>query len=219
MDNRYEQFKELEVPEDIDPSVEHFTKESLENEIHKEVNPDFIVLNFNSKHYRPTEINIHTVDLFYNYKPDFDWTFLTEEIDPWRRTCLFKTNFMKFEKLGANIIRSDGFLHKAHICENLTFFEDSYKILKDDGILSIKIIDMVSCAENLIRASEINNIKKIQNLEKIIFSISDPTGIYYNRTILTLKRLEYYLTKVGFKEIEKDEKYSDKYHMTVNAKK
>ena len=118
--------------------------------------------------------------------------------------------FQRFSEIGIDQIRSENFIHKIHICECLTFFEDSFKMLNDDGKLILKYMDLIAYFKEAYDNS--SSIKALEKLEKKIFVQSDPSGLYYNKTLITQNRIEYYLTKVGFKTIQKDEENSDKFN-------
>ena len=220
-----EQFAGLKVPNDI-PSLPVFTLEELQSEINKtrEINkrPTIdlsgkICLNYNSQFFRPNEINIQTVALDFNYEPDFNWTDVNDELDPWRKTCRLKANFQRFVGLGIDSIRSEDFIHKLHICEAYTFFEDSFKMLQDDGALTIKYLNLIALFKDTIKHEK--DIKKLEHLEKEIFTPTDPSGLYYNKTLLTFERVEFYLKRSGFKTVQKDIQNSDEFNVQIVAYK
>jgi hypothetical protein len=223
--NINEQFAGLKVPEDI-TALPVFTLEELQSEINKtrEINkrPEIdlsgkICLNYNSQFFRANEINIQTVALDFNYEADFNWTDVNDELDPWRKTCRLKANFQRFVGLGIDSIRSEDFIHKLHICESYTFFEDSFKMLQDDGVLTIKYLDLIALFEDTIKQEK--NIKALEKLEKKIFTPTDPSGLYYNKTLLTFERLEFYLKRSGFKTVQKDIQNSDEFNVQIVAYK
>jgi len=216
-----EQFSGLKVPEDITP-LPVFALKELETEINRvrEINnrplidlSGKICINYNSSFFRQNEINIHTVSLDFNYEPDFNWSDVNDEIDPWRKTCKLKANFQRFIGLGIDSIRSEDFIHKLHICEIYTFIEDSFKMLQDDGVFTIKYLDLISLFKNTINSEK--NTKELEHLEKQIFTASDPSGLYYNKTLLTFERLEYYLKRAGFVTVQKDIQNSNDHNVQL----
>ena len=225
LSNAWEQFSDMDVPKDIQ-ELKTYTRDDLEEEINKKrmannlkkINlSGQVCINYNSRNFRPDEINIWTVDLFYSYTPDFDWTHIAGEVDPWRRTCKLKMNYKRFSDIGINIIRTDEFIQKIYVCEGYTFFEDSFKLLKKDGVLILKYIDLMKISEAMIKEKEY--IKSVEKFERLLFSSSDPTGLYYNRTVWTYNRLQWYLGRSGFNHVEIDYDNSDEFNTTIIAKK
>lgn len=224
--NQFEQFSGLDVPSDIKPLPPFKNKDDLQIQINtlrsanKRPPIDLsgkLKINYNCPFFRQDEINIQTIDLDFNYEPDFNYMDTNDEIDPWRKTCRLKAQFQRFIGLGVDQIRSEGLIQKMHICENLTFFEDSFKMLKDDGVFIVKYMDLIAYFQHILTVK--SSIKELEKLEKTIFSPSDPTGQYYNKTLLTLDRIKYYLNKVGFVTVNKDEENSDQFHTQLTCLK
>lgn len=219
----FQQFSHLTWPQDIEHK-ETYTRQELQdliNEKRKFNNQPLITLNgkiklnYNSFFFRADEVNIHTTDYFYDYSPDFDWINIGDEIDHWRRTCRLKVEYQRFQTLGIDSIRTDGTMQRVHVCEGLTFFEDSYKNLVNGGELVIKYFDILKAFQKTIEYKD--SIKSLEKLEKEIFTQSDPTGLYYNKTIWTFDRIKWYLNKVGFSTVQLDKENSDELNTTVVA--
>lgn len=219
----FQQFAALTWPTDIIP-LEPWNRQELQETINKkrrmnnlqELNlSGKIKINYNSFFFRPDEINIHTTDFFFDYSPDFDWINIGDEIDPWRRTCRLKIEYQRFQQLGIDSIRTDGTLQRVHVCEGLTLFEDSYKNLIDKGEFKVKFLDLSKMFEIAVRDKA--SIKRLEVLEKEIFTQSDPTGAYYNKTIWTFDRIKWYLEKVGFTLVQLDAENSDEMNTAVIA--
>jgi hypothetical protein len=223
--NDFQQFGNLTWPEDIEHKTP-FTRIELQEVINnkRKLNQQPLIdlsgkinINYNSFAFRKDEINIHTTDYFFDYQPDFDWINIGDEIDHWRRTCRLKVEYQRFIDLGIDQIRSDGTIQRLHVCEGLTFFEDSFKNLVPDGRLILRYFDLSKAMD--IVTKEKSSIKRLEVLEKKIFTESDPTGLYYNKTIWTFDRISWYLRKVNFKTIQLDIENCDEFHTALIAMK
>lgn len=215
----YGQFRNMKMPTDI-KEESTFTKEEVKeivNNKRRDKNlsqiPEkyFYIINYNSHQFRPNEINIITTDLF-NYEPDFDFSF-KDEADPWRRACKIKMQMQRFKDV--DFVRMDKFIPRLNVCEALTLFEDTHKILRDGGILEFLYPDIQKWTKLLQTAS----IVKLEKLEEIIFANSDSTGLYHNQSLWNRQRVDWYLKFAKFQEIKENEKYSDNIFTCINAVK
>jgi len=194
----YIQFEGMDVPKDI-PLLPKISKEDITRIIDRKIDiHKTFIMNFNTNPQRLSEVNIHTADIGANYVADFDFSDLSE-IDAWRKTCRLKSNLQQFEDV--DFIRCEGFLHKVHMCEVLTFFEEWHRMLKVGGEIKLVIPNILKLMRT-ITSTNVNKFITFEKLEKQIFSPGDSTGIYYNRTIWTFERLKAYIDLASFSEVE-----------------
>ena len=200
----YEQFKNLRVPTDIKPHQPFdlvTLKRALSEERKKQLPLDrYVFMSLNCRQFRPNELQVHTADIGTLIKPDFDFRDL-EEMDPWRKTCKLKYNIQQFQEMKVDVVRCEGFFQKCLVCEALTIFQEVYGILKDDGQFIVTIPNFFKIFKELATINR-RDFRAMLKCENIIFSPSDSTGLYYNRTIWSLDRLETYLEMAGFKTIK-----------------
>jgi len=193
----YEQFKNLKIPSDIKP-LEVFDRASLQKELKRSVNiSKTLVLSINTSTFRPNEVHVHTADIGSTYEPDFDFSDL-DEIDAWRKTCRLKYSLQRFQDV--NAVRCENFLHKMQICESLTLFEEIHRMLRSGGFFIITVLDILKLINRISKDS--NDLTNLYYYEKLLFSAGDSTGVYFNRTIWTFDRFNYYLKKAKFAKVE-----------------
>jgi hypothetical protein len=196
----YTQFKDMKIPSDIKPLSEFKSIQDIKSEIQRQIILEkTIAISLNTQQFRSNEIHIHTADIGATYEPDFDFTDLNE-FDAWRKTCKLKYNLQRFKNV--DYVRCDGFFHKMQVCESLTLFEEVHRMLKNNGSFLISVFDIFECIKKTSKIQSFDLIE-LYNSEKKLFSGTDSTGIYYNRTIWTFDRLKFYLIKANFKTVEK----------------
>lgn len=211
LDEMYKQFEGMKIPHDIKP-LPKLTKDDLYievNKVRKEHNlPPVdkfksVFISLNTKEFRPTEIHIHTADIGSTYYPDFDFSDL-DEFDAWRKTCKLKFNLQRFTDV--DFVRCDYFLHKAQICEALTLFEEIHRMLRNEenhkGEFHFRVFNMYKYIQLMAKIPP-NDFTNLYKSEKALFSYSDSTGVYFNRTIWTFERLHQYLKMANFSEVKK----------------
>ncbi len=197
MDEIYNQFKDMQIPLDI-KLLPKLTKEDIVKSIKRKLDiSKTFTISLNCKQFRANELQIHTADIGVNYIPDFDFSNL-DEIDAWRKTCKLKNSLQQFENV--DLVRCENWLHKVYICEALTLFEEAHKMLKPGGKILIEVLNLFSLMKELI-GLKIDSLN-LYKYEKTIFSQTDSTGIYYNRTIWTFDRFKEYLMAAKFSNIQ-----------------
>lgn len=211
------QFAGMTPPKDIKP-LPKLTREEIQKIIKRDIDiSKTIIISLNTKTFRKNEVNIHTADIGSSYEPDFDFSDLGE-IDAWRKTCRLITNFERFDECNVDAIRCEGFFHKMQVCESLTLFEQVYNILKDGGLFIISVLDLKGIAERISQLSNTDSMG-LYNHERILFSGTDSTGVYFNRTIWTFDRLKTYLEMAKFRDIAINENDIGEFKIAVVAKK
>ena len=95
-------------------------------------------------------------------------------------------------------------------------FKIIHKILGHKKVLLISVPDFYEYSKKLLETKKIH-YKKIYNIEKKIFTSTDITGLFYNKTIWTFERLERCLTKAGFNNIKEDTRNRNKYNISLIA--
>jgi len=219
-DEIYKQFEGLVVPPDVKPQPK-FTRKSLEEEVNsrrKDIKVSFkhhLVISLNCRNFRHSEVHINTCDVGTLYTPDFDFSDL-DEFDIWKKTCRLKYNLQRFDELEVDLVRCDDFLHRMQVCECLTLFEEVHRMLKKGGHFLITVLDIFKLVKFI---SQINptDFQKLYHYERKLYSNTDSTGLYYNRTIWTYQRLETYLRMANFKNIEINNKEKDPYKLSIKA--
>lgn len=209
----YTQFKQ-EPPKGLTPKPK-FTLEQLKEKLQRDINLKTIIVSLNCHHFRSNEIHINTADIGCTYIPDFDFTDY-DELDPWKRIWKLKYNMQQFDDIKMDFIRCEDFLHKMQVCEALTLFEEVHRMLRDGGTFQIKVVELLKVAKEIIDHPN-QNSAYLYDAEKLLFSGSDSTGQFYNRTIWTQNRFKVYLGMAHFTDLEFIEE--GKFNLIVKAKK
>ena len=164
---------------------------------------------------KKNEVSVYTIDVGTAYKPDYNFSFLREK-DFLKREEKQRLNLLKLKNVSC--IRCDDFVQKLVPCEAINLFKIFYEVLEVNCRVIISVPDYYAYSKKLL---EIKNYhyKKIYSIEKKIFTISDPTGIYYNKTIWTHKRLERCLNKANFNNVKFNYKEKRKYKLSIIATK
>jgi len=194
----YTQFLGMHIPPDIKPLPE-LTRESINTLIQR---TSFnavkeLRISINSLQFRPNELQLHTFDLGANYTPDFDLSD-QDEFDAWRKTCKLKFALQQFKNV--DLVRCEHFLHKFQVCEALTLFEEIHRMLKLDCQLIIQVPDFFSTIKACSKILP-SNLTKLSYFEQRLFSSSDSSGLFFNRTIWTFERLKTYLERSNFSKV------------------
>jgi SAM-dependent methyltransferase len=195
----YTQFQKMNIPNDIQPIPVFKNRKEIECLLKRKVDiSKTLAISLNTNQFRQNEIHIHTADIGSTYIPDFDFSDLGE-FDAWRKTCRLKFNLQRFSEV--DYVRCDNFLHKMQVCESLTLFEEVHRMLKPSGCFLITV-DNLFCIIEKISKTNPSDLMKLYDYEKLLFSGTDSTGLYYNRTIWTFERLRHYLKKANFFSVE-----------------
>jgi len=179
------------------------------------INQNRIILDENNlainigRTYREHELNLKLSEVYPNVEYDIDFSF-HEESDPWNRATLHREAFEPF-KNKINLVRFDHWLDQTHVCDCLKWMNRAYQLLRLDGTILIHVIDFMDLFQVMINAKD----RDIEALERMIFTESDATGMYYNRTVWTDKRLRAYLSQSFFSNIEITREYSEFFRCKV----
>jgi len=172
-------------------------------------------LNINGRRFRSEEINIAVSQLYMDdVSYDIDWSY-PEIFDPFKRSKKHMELFNEDFGLGrANQVRFDHFLERTHICDGLKWLNRAYQLLDLGGVLTISVLDFYDLFARLIKTKTItsgaNKFKpSIEKYERLIFVDTDPSGMYYNRTIWTPERFDFYLKESFFYEYEIVSEYNE----------
>lgn len=175
------------------------------------INP--LKININGRRFRDDEINIRIADIYETIKCDLNWC-CHEIKDPWRRA---KQHMILLDKtFGENSIdqiRFDHFFAYTHICDTYKWINRSFQFLKVGGVFIASFVDfkyLFQKAMDSIDDNELSDhITELQEVEKKIFTSSDISGLYYHRTILTPKRINEYLKRSFFNDIQVEKSYHE----------
>jgi SAM-dependent methyltransferase len=143
-----------------------------------------INLNLGSDTFKIDCINISFFDgIEYDLKLEFD----------------FKRFLLPFKNESINSISSINFLQKIQSdCILTHFFQSIYNLLIPGGFAYIVVPNFHRIVNNIVNCS--NEVERI-DLEKLLFSESDSTGIFYSQNFIDILRIKNRAKYAGFKDI------------------
>jgi len=102
---------------------------------------------------------------------------------------------------GVDEIYCNNFFHRVLVCESLEFFDIFYKMLEVGGELRLTVPNYYAYAQKILDTPP-DKFRKINFIEMDMFSPSDSTGEFFNKTIWTFERLHRSLVgKAGFSKV------------------
>ena len=173
-----------------------------------------LIISLNNSEFDSKSVNIHTADIGASYEPDMDFSF-PDEFHPVKRKELIEKSLCGLQ--GVSEVYCNNFFQKVLVCESIDFFSVINEILNDGGRFRITVPDYYAYSDKLLK-TKFNQFKSINLIEKAMFSASDSTGLFFNRTIWTFERLSRCLVqKAGFKKIARAPGGRKKYEIAIVA--